>query len=158
MRGLHSPKMVLSTLKTFYEGFGTHLVRAEKIRSPLAPKGRFGTVEISAKPISTIFSSKKFLWPIFWVGRGSSLGRPNASWVASFGQNCIIMRSKVPGSLSIKFRDDFPKFEEMPNSCHFSKLTVDSTPNKLNTYERRLCAEKQPSDLKNLWRSATKSH
>ena len=126
MRALHSPKMVLSTSKTFYEGFGSHLARAKKIRSPLAPKGRFGTVEISTKPISTIFSSKKILWPPFWVGRGSSIRRPNVSWVASFGQNCIILRSKVPGSLSIKFRDDFPKFEEMPNSCHFNKLTVDS--------------------------------
>ncbi len=56
-------------------GFGTHLVRVEKI-SPTGPspqKGRFGVAEISTKPILTIFSEKKNFSRIFEVDRGGSL-------------------------------------------------------------------------------------
>ena len=45
--------------KTFDEGFGTPLVRAEKIRPPRPKKVNFGGAEISTKPILTIFGPKK---------------------------------------------------------------------------------------------------
>ena len=46
--------------------------------------------------------------------------------MASFGQKCIMMRSKGLGSLSIKFGGHLSKFEEWPNSSNFDKLRVDS--------------------------------
>ena len=98
----------------------------KKFRPPHPKKVDFGGAEISTKPNLTISGPKKIFWPFFWVGRGSFIGWLGASWVASFGQKCIIMRSKGLGALSIKFGGHLSKFEEWPNSSNFDKLTVDS--------------------------------
>ena len=96
----------------------------KKFRPPHPKKVDFGGAEISTKPNLTISGLKKF----FWVGRVSFIGWPDASWVASFGQKCIIMRSKGLGSLSIKFEGHLSKFEEWSNSSNFDKLRVDRYP------------------------------
>ena len=112
------------TSKTFSEGFGTLLVRAEKNFVTLPQKCRFSGCRNFYQTHFDHFWSKKFFWPFFWVGKGACLEQSDAYWVVTFGQKLIIIRSKGPGSLSIEFGGHLSMFEKWPNSAHFDKLRV----------------------------------
>ena len=134
--GLHSPKMGWVAPKTFCESFGMPLGRTKKISTTPPQTGRFGGCRNFYQLSLDHFWSKKFFWPIFWVGKESYLEWSHACWMVPLCQKCTIMRSKGPGTLYIEFRDHLSKFEKWPNSANFDKLTVGRT--KISNYYNNL--------------------